>query len=41
MNGHAALDAAVASTYGWEADIEEQEVLKRLLELNQERVKCN
>ena len=36
-HAHDALDAAVASAYGWPADIEEQEVLKRLLELNQQR----
>ena len=38
-HAHDALDAAVASAYGWEADIEDGEVLKRLLELNQERSK--
>ncbi|MBK5275630.1 MAG: class I SAM-dependent DNA methyltransferase [Desulfuromonadales bacterium] len=36
-NVHAALDAAVASAYGWEVDISDDEVLHRLLELNQER----
>ena len=36
-HAHDALDAAVAAAYGWDADIEDPEVLKRLLELNQER----
>ena len=40
-HAHEALDAAVASAYGWEADIEEAEVLKRLLALNQERTNSN
>ena len=40
-HAHDALDAAVANAYGWEADIEDGEVLKRLLELNQERAACN
>ena len=31
---HHALDSAVAEAYGWEADITEEEVLARLLELN-------
>ena len=38
-HAHDALDAAVAAAYGWEADIEDQQVLKWLLELNQERSK--
>ena len=36
-NAHAALDAAVASAYGWDADIDEQEILARLLALNLQR----
>ena len=36
-NAHAALDAAVAAAYGWDADIDEQEILRRLLELNLQR----
>ena len=34
---HDELDAAVAAAYGWPADIPEEEVLRRLLALNQER----
>jgi hypothetical protein len=34
---HQVLEASVAAAYGWDADIEDQDVLKRLLELNQER----
>ena len=36
-NAHATLDAAVASVYGWPADIPEDEVLANLLELNLQR----
>ena len=36
-NAHAALDAAVAAAYGWDVDIDEQEILARLLELNLQR----
>ncbi len=36
-NAHAALDAAVAAAYGWPADISDEEVLRRLLALNQAR----
>ena len=36
-NAHAALDAAVAAAYGWDADMDEQETLRRLLELNLQR----
>jgi hypothetical protein len=32
-----ALDAAVAAAYGWRADLSDEEVLRRLFELNQER----
>ena len=38
-HAHDTLDAAVAAAYGWETDIEDGEILKRLLELNQERSK--
>jgi type II restriction/modification system DNA methylase subunit YeeA len=34
---HTALDRAVAAAYGWQADISDDEVLARLLELNLER----
>ncbi|XWZ94973.1 class I SAM-dependent DNA methyltransferase (plasmid) [Azospirillum sp. B2RO_4] len=37
VNAHAALDAAVAAAYGWPADISDEEVLRRLLALNQAR----
>ncbi|WP_376966872.1 DNA methyltransferase [Azospirillum sp. A26] len=37
VNAHAALDAAVAAAYGWAADIADEEVLRRLLALNQAR----
>ena len=33
-NAHAVLDAAVADSYGWPADLEDAAVLERLLELN-------
>lgn len=36
-NAHRELDEAVAAAYGWEADIPEEEVLRRLLALNQAR----
>ena len=36
-NAHAALDRAVFSAYGWPEEIEDEEILKRLLELNAER----
>ena len=36
-NLHRELDAAVAAAYGWPADLPDEEVLKRLLELNLER----
>ncbi|MFZ5427099.1 MAG: class I SAM-dependent DNA methyltransferase [Thermodesulfobacteriota bacterium] len=35
---HMGLDAAVAEAYGWPADLEDQEILSRLLALNQERL---
>jgi len=37
QNAHAALDAAVAAAYGWDADLGEQEILARLLDLNLQR----
>ncbi|MFO1420317.1 MAG: type IIL restriction-modification enzyme MmeI [Candidatus Competibacteraceae bacterium] len=36
-NAHRALDAAVAAAYGWPVDLNDEEVLRRLLALNQER----
>ena len=36
-NAHAALDVAVAEAYGWAAEIPEDEVLSRLLALNEKR----
>ena len=36
-DAHAALDEAVATAYGWPADLPDEEVLARLLALNQER----
>jgi hypothetical protein len=37
VNAHRTLDAAVASAYGWPADLSDAEVLRRLLALNRER----
>ena len=34
VDAHAALDAAVAEAYGWDAGISEDEALGELLELN-------
>ena len=34
---HDELDAAVAAAYGWPADLDEQEILQRLVDLNAER----
>ena len=34
---HRELDEAVAAAYGWPADFPDEEILKRLLELNRER----
>ena len=34
VDAHAALDAAVAGAYGWDADISEEEALEKLLALN-------
>jgi type II restriction/modification system DNA methylase subunit YeeA len=36
-NAHRELDEAVAAAYGWPADLSDDEILKRLFELNQER----
>ncbi len=36
-NAHRALDEAVAAAYGWPADLSDDEILRRLFELNQER----
>jgi hypothetical protein len=36
-NMHRGLDEAVTAAYGWPADLSDDEVLERLLELNQER----
>ena len=36
-NAHRALDEAVAAAYGWPADLNDDEVLRRLLALNRER----
>jgi hypothetical protein len=32
-----ALDAAVATTYGWPGDLSDEQILERLFKLNQER----
>ncbi|OYW85339.1 MAG: hypothetical protein B7Z22_08770 [Hyphomonas sp. 32-62-5] len=45
-HAHRDLDRAVAAAYGWQADFDsgtltEDEILKRLFELNQERAKMN
>jgi type II restriction/modification system DNA methylase subunit YeeA len=36
-HAHRELDAAVAAAYGWPADLSDDEILKRLFELNQAR----
>ncbi len=36
-NAHVDLDAAVAAAYGWQTDLSDDEILKRLLELNLSR----
>jgi hypothetical protein len=33
-NAHATLDAAVFAAHGWKPDLSDEEILKRLLELN-------
>ena len=37
INAHRTLDAAVAAAYGWPVDLSDEEVLRRLLALNQQR----
>jgi hypothetical protein len=37
VNAHRDLDEAVAAAYGWPVDLPDEEVLSRLLVLNQER----
>lgn len=37
VKAHRKLDEAVAAVYGWDAEISDEEVLRRLLELNQRR----
>jgi alpha-L-fucosidase len=37
VNAHAALDAAVFAAYGWPQQIDDSEILARLLELNLQR----
>lgn len=39
-NLHRELDAAVAAAYGWPEGLSDQEILKRLFDLNQERAKA-
>ncbi len=39
-NAHKELDAAVADAYGWPADLSDEEILKRLFDLNQQRAKA-
>lgn len=36
-NAHRDLDAAVAAAYGWPADLNDDEILRRLFDLNQDR----
>ena len=36
-HAHRVLDEAVATAYGWPADLSDDEVLRRLLALNRER----
>jgi type II restriction/modification system DNA methylase subunit YeeA len=38
-HAHKDLDAAVAAAYGWPADLSDEEILKRLFDLNQERAR--
>ncbi len=37
VDAHAELDVAVADAYGWDADMSEDEILRRLLVLNAAR----
>jgi hypothetical protein len=36
-NAHRALDVAVTAAYGWSADLRDEDVLSRLLDLNLSR----
>ena len=36
-HAHAALDGAVAAAYGWPGNLSDDEILERLLALNEER----
>ena len=36
-NVHRELDEAVAAAYGWSSDLDDDEILRRLFELNQGR----
>jgi hypothetical protein len=38
-NAHRNLDEAVAAAYGWPGELSDEEVLKRLFDLNQDRAK--
>lgn len=40
-NAHAALDRAVFVAYGWEAEVADEEILRRLLALNLERAETS
>jgi type II restriction/modification system DNA methylase subunit YeeA len=40
VGAHKELDEAVAAAYGWPADLSDEEILKRLFDLNQERAKA-
>ena len=37
---HKKLDAAIAAAYGWPADLNDEQLLERLLALNHERAKA-
>jgi len=39
-HAHRTLDVAVAAAYGWPADLSDEEILRRLLTLNQDRSAC-
>ncbi|HNB26545.1 MAG TPA: class I SAM-dependent DNA methyltransferase [Alphaproteobacteria bacterium] len=39
-HAHKELDAAVAEAYGWPVDLSDEEILKRLFDLNQDRAKA-
>ena len=40
-NAHRELDDAVAAAYGWPSGLDDDEILRRLFELNQERAQEN